>query len=77
MSLSCEELLRRGQVDYRVKVTNTGKTGGGVSALAFVSSDVSFFPRASTSLALQTPLLIETVIILCRDGPNTHTHITQ
>ena len=40
LTLSCSELIERGQVDYRVKVTNTGKTGGGVSALAFVSSEV-------------------------------------
>ena len=39
--LSCSELILRRQVDYRVKVTNTGKTGGGVSALAFISSEVS------------------------------------
>ena len=41
MTLSRSELIERGQVDYRVKVTNTGKRGGGVSALAFISSDVS------------------------------------
>ena len=28
-------------VNYQVKVTNTGKTSGGVSVLAFVTSDVS------------------------------------
>ena len=41
VAMTCSELMRRGQVDYRVTVTNTGKMGGGVSALAFVSSDVS------------------------------------
>ena len=41
VTLPCSELMRRGHVDYRVMVTNIGKIGGGVSALAFVSSDVS------------------------------------
>lgn len=45
MTLSRLELIERGQVDYRVKVTNTGKRGGGVSALAFISSDVSEIQR--------------------------------
>ena len=40
VTLSCSELITRGQVDYRVKVTNTGSMGGGVSALAFVSPEV-------------------------------------
>ena len=43
LTLSCSELIERGQVDYRVKVTNTGKMGGGVSALAFVSPEVSVY----------------------------------
>ena len=41
LSLTCSELMKQGRVDYRVKVTNMGKMGGGVSALAFVSSEVS------------------------------------
>ena len=40
LTFSCSELIKRGQVDYRVKVTNTGKMAGGVSALAFVSPEV-------------------------------------
>ena len=38
--LSRSELSQHGAVNYRVKVTNTGKMGGGVSVLAFVTSDV-------------------------------------
>jgi hypothetical protein len=44
VTLTCSELMRRGHVDYRVMVTNTGKIGGGVSAVAFVSSDVPGAP---------------------------------
>jgi hypothetical protein len=44
LTLSCRELIGRGQVDYRVKVTNVGRTAGGVSALAFVSSEVKGGP---------------------------------
>ena len=41
LSLSLPRLKQMQAVDYRVKVTNTGQMGGGVSVLAFIKSDVS------------------------------------
>ena len=40
MVFTSEQLKRLGDIKYEVKVTNTGKLGGSVPVLAYVTSNV-------------------------------------